>query len=67
VFFENFKTLLVEDFGFSKYDSDKLLKGVQNVENYSKGVPGEPLSIALSALIGWSVTLRRLIKVISKN
>jgi len=44
-----------------------LFDSIQNVENYDKGVPGEPLSIALSALIGWSVTLRRLIRVISKK
>ena len=44
-----------------------LFDSIQNVENYDKGVPGEPLSIALSALVGWSVTLRRLIKVISKK
>ena len=44
-----------------------LFDSVDNIENWSKGVPGEPLSIALSALVGWSVTLRRLIKIISKK
>ena len=40
---------------------------VKNVEDWRKGVPGEPLSIALSALIGWTITLRRLIRLISKK
>ena len=44
-----------------------LFDSVKNVEDWRKGVPGEPLSIALSALIGWTITLRRLIRLISKK
>ena len=44
-----------------------LFDSIKEVEDWRKGVPGEPLSIALSALIGWTITLRRLIRVISKS
>ena len=44
-----------------------LFESVKNVEDWRKGVPGEPLSITLSALIGWTITLRRLIRLISKK
>ena len=43
-----------------------LFDSINNVEDWRKGVPGEPLSIAISSLIVWSFTLRRLIKIIQK-
>ena len=44
-----------------------LFESVENIEDWRRGVPGEPLSIALSSLIVWSITLRRLINLIGKK
>ena len=44
-----------------------LFDSVENIEDWRRGIPGEPLSIAISSLIVWSVTLRRLINIISKK
>ena len=44
-----------------------LFDSVQNVDDWRRGVPGEPLSIAISSVIIWSITLRRLINIISKK
>ena len=56
------RTITIEElYKFILFDS------IKEVEDWRKGVPGEPLSIALSALIGWTITLRRLIRVISKS
>ena len=44
-----------------------LFESVENIEDWRRGVPGEPLSIAISSLIVWSITLRRLINLIGKK
>ncbi len=44
-----------------------LFDSVKNVDDWRRGVPGEPLSIAISSVIIWSITLRRLINIISKK
>ena len=44
-----------------------LFESVENIEDWRRGVPGAPLSIALSSLIVWSITLRRLINLIGKK
>jgi hypothetical protein len=44
-----------------------LFESVQNVDDWRRGIPGEPLSIAISSLIVWSITLRRLINIVSKK
>mgnify|MGYP001572292774 CR=1 FL=1 len=44
-----------------------LFDSVKNVDEWRRGVPGEPLSIAISSVIIWSITLRRLINIVSKK
>lgn len=44
-----------------------LFDSVKEVEEWRRGVPGEPLSIAISSVIIWSITLRRLINIVSKK
>ena len=44
-----------------------LFESVENIEDWRRGVPGDPLSIAISSLIVWSITLRRLINLIGKK
>ena len=44
-----------------------LFDSVKEVEEWRRGVPGEPLSIAISSVIIWSITLRRLINIVAKK
>jgi len=44
-----------------------LFDSVKDIDDWRRGVPGEPLSIAISSVIIWSVTLRRLINIVSKR
>jgi hypothetical protein len=44
-----------------------LFDSVEEVEEWRRGVPGEPLSIAISSVIIWSITLRRLINIVVKK
>ena len=44
-----------------------LFDSIKDIEDWRRGVPGEPLSIAISSVIIWSITLRRLINIVSKK